>query len=45
MGSVPFQQNTYPLGQPTFDCDRALALADSIEDEELIRRLALPNNL
>ncbi len=44
MESVRFQQNTHPLGEPTFDCEQALAVACSIEDEELIRKLALPNN-
>jgi hypothetical protein len=36
MGTVGFTQKTYPLGaEQAVDCDKALALADSIEDEEL----------
>ena len=37
MGPLPFTQKTYPLGaDQAINCDKALALADSIEDEELI---------
>jgi hypothetical protein len=35
-----FRQRTYPMGfQPKFRWDKALALADAIEDEELVRKL------
>lgn len=35
-----FRQRTYPMGfHPAFRWDKALALADAIEDEELVRKL------
>jgi hypothetical protein len=37
-----FVQKTYSLGgAPSFPWDKALAAADAIEDEELIRKMAL----
>lgn len=37
-----FVQKTYSLGgEPNFRRDKALAAADAIEDEELIRKMAL----
>jgi hypothetical protein len=40
MGPVRFTQKTYPLGaDQDINCDKALALADSIEDEELISKV------
>jgi hypothetical protein len=37
-----FVQKTYSLGgEPSFPWDKALAAADTIEDEELIRKMAL----
>ncbi len=37
-----FQQRTYRMGfRPEFRWDKALALAEAMEDEELIRKLAL----
>jgi hypothetical protein len=45
MGTVRFTQKTYPLGtEPNFACDKALAVAESIEDEELIRKLYRESN-
>ena len=38
----PFTQKTFALGsEPSFRWDKALAAADAIEDEELVRKLAL----
>ena len=40
MGPIPFTQKTYSFGDDqSVNCDKALALADSIEDEELIRKV------
>jgi hypothetical protein len=37
-----FKQKTFPLGaEQYFRWDKALAVADAIEDEELIRKLAV----
>jgi len=37
-----FRQKTYPMGfRPEFRWDKALALADAMEDEELTRKLSL----
>jgi hypothetical protein len=41
MGAGRFSQRTYSLGESNFPCDKALAEADSTEDEELIRKLTL----
>lgn len=39
---VPFVQKTYRLGaKEGFDWDKSLAIAAALEDEELIRKLAL----
>jgi len=41
-GARKFTQKTYPLGaEQNFRWDKALAIAESIEDEELSRKLAL----
>ena len=41
-GARKFSQKTYPLGaEQNFRWDKALAVAESIEDEELSRKLAL----
>jgi hypothetical protein len=41
-GSRRFVQKTFPLGaEQYFRWDKALAVADAIEDEELSRKLAL----
>jgi hypothetical protein len=38
----PFRQKTYRMGfRPEFRWDKALALAEAIEDEELVRKLEL----
>ena len=38
----PYRQKTYSLGfRPEFRWDKALALAEAMEDEELVRRLEL----
>ncbi len=38
----PFRQKTYRMGfRPEFRWDKALALADAMEDEELARKLQL----
>ncbi len=39
---APFRQRTFPLGgpEPGIDLDRALALADAVEDREIVRKLA-----
>ena len=40
--SGQFRQKTYRMGfQPEFRWDKALALADAMEDEELARKLQL----
>ncbi len=36
-----FKQKTVSMGRPTVDLDKALALAARLEDEEIIRKLAL----
>ena len=37
-----FVQKTYPMGEEQeFRWDKALAIADAIEDEELMRKMAL----
>lgn len=36
-----FRQDTHPLGAPRVGIDKALALAATLEDEELVRELAL----
>jgi hypothetical protein len=37
----PFRQKTYPMGQPLFDMNKALAVSGELEDEEILRKLAL----
>lgn len=37
----PFRTRTFDLGAPTLPLDRALRLAGELEDEELLRKLAL----
>lgn len=40
--STRFVQKSYPLGPaPDFRWDKALAMANAIEDEEIVRKLAL----
>lgn len=36
--STPFRTQTASMGQPLIELDRALQLAASLEDDELIRR-------
>jgi len=36
-----FRQETFNMGAPAFDLHKALALAMDLEDEELLRKLAL----
>jgi len=36
-----YREKTYAMGTPTFDLDKALGLAAALEDEEIIRKLAL----
>lgn len=36
-----FKQKTVSMGRPTVDLDKALALASRLEDEEIVRKLAL----
>ena len=36
-----FTQDTFDLGQPAFNVDKAMAMAASLEDEEAVRKLAL----
>lgn len=41
-GARRFVQRTYPLGvEQYFRWDKALAVADAIEDEELLRKISL----
>lgn len=35
----PFKEAVYSMGRPRFDLTKALALASSLEDEEIIRKL------
>jgi hypothetical protein len=37
----PFRQQTYPMGQALFDMNKALAFASDLEDEEILRKLAM----
>lgn len=37
----PFRQRTVAMGRPRAGLDKALALADDLEDEEVARKLAL----
>jgi hypothetical protein len=44
-GAGEFTQKAYSLGaEQNFPWDKALAVADSIDDEELIRKLDLKHN-
>jgi hypothetical protein len=36
----PYRQKTYRMGQPKFPLDKALAFAASLEDEEVLDKLA-----
>ena len=36
----PFHQKTYPMGEPMLNLDKALAIAASLEDEEIREKLA-----
>jgi len=36
-----FKQKTVSMGRPNIDLDKALALAAQLEDEEIVRKLAL----
>jgi hypothetical protein len=35
-----FRQATFAMGKPRFDLDKALALADSLADEETLEKMA-----
>jgi hypothetical protein len=37
----PYRQRTLAMGRPLADLDKALALAADLEDEEVVRKLAL----
>lgn len=37
----PFRQKTVSMGAPSLDLNKALALAGELEDEEILRKLAL----
>ncbi len=37
----PYRQRTAAMGRPLADLDKALALAADLEDEEVVRKLAL----
>ena len=37
----PFRQQTYEMGVPRVDLTKALALAASMEDEEIIKKMSL----
>jgi hypothetical protein len=40
-----FVQKTYPLGKDQyFRWDKALPASDAVEDEEIVRKLLLPEN-
>jgi hypothetical protein len=38
---LQYREKTYPMGVPRFDLDKALALVADLEDEEIIRKMAL----
>lgn len=38
---TPFRTPTFALGRPTVDLTKALALAADMEDEELVRKMAI----
>jgi hypothetical protein len=41
-GRKPFVQRTYDMGfNPAYNWDKALAISDAMEDEELMRRMRL----
>jgi len=41
VSTPPFTQKTYPLGaEQNFDGSKALAISESIEDEELFQKLS-----
>lgn len=39
--SVPFEQSTFGMGTPRLSVEKALALAATLEDEEITRKMAL----
>ncbi len=39
--SKPFVIPTFAMGEPLFRWEKALAFADALEDEEIIRKMAL----
>jgi hypothetical protein len=38
---VQYREKTYSMGAPRFDLAKALALAADLEDEEVVRKMAL----
>ncbi|HUG49144.1 MAG TPA: antitoxin [Candidatus Limnocylindria bacterium] len=40
-GSTPFRTRTVDMGRPAIPVDKALRLAAQLEDDEMIRKLAL----
>lgn len=36
-----YRQRVYNLGEPRFNVDKALAFASDLEDEEILRKLAI----
>jgi hypothetical protein len=38
---IPYREKTYSMGPPLVDLTKALALAAQLEDEEIIKKLAL----
>ena len=36
-----YEQRTFRMGRPRFDLDKALALATTLEDEEILRKMSL----
>lgn len=39
--SAPFEQGAFGMGAPRLSIDKALALAAALEDEEVVRKMAL----
>ena len=40
-GRPTFRQETAPMGRPRFELDKALSLAATLEDEEILRKLSV----
>jgi hypothetical protein len=39
----PYRQRVFSMGVPTIDLDKVMAVATSLEDEEILRKISLRN--